>query len=156
MPIPTSGNTQHTFVKPTMPPKVAARTVTSVPRMATTPNLASTKPVQPQLGLTNMGFHTPLLTATPRLSTALAYATAPIVPEVQPQTLQPIICADNTQLATVAQPVVHTCTCTTTVPHCTTVSQLTGSTSNVANVNCLLYTSPSPRDRTRSRMPSSA
>ena len=27
---------------------------------------------------------------------------------------------------------------------------------NVLNVNCLLYTSPSPRDRTRSRMPSSA
>ena len=24
------------------------------------------------------------------------------------------------------------------------------------NMNCLLYTSPSPRDRTRSRMPSSA
>ena len=24
------------------------------------------------------------------------------------------------------------------------------------NLNCLLYTSPSPRDRTRSRMPSSA
>ena len=28
--------------------------------------------------------------------------------------------------------------------------------SEVANVRCLLYTSPSPRDRTRSRMPSSA
>ena len=29
--------------------------------------------------------------------------------------------------------------------------------SNLANLNtCLLYTSPSPRDRTRSRMPSSA
>ena len=27
---------------------------------------------------------------------------------------------------------------------------------NVARKNCLLYTSPSPRDRTRSRMPSSA
>ena len=26
----------------------------------------------------------------------------------------------------------------------------------VSNMNCLLYTSPSPRDRTRSRMPSSA
>ena len=26
----------------------------------------------------------------------------------------------------------------------------------MADVNCLLYTSPSPRDRTRSRMPSSA
>ena len=26
----------------------------------------------------------------------------------------------------------------------------------VANIICLLYTSPSPRDRTRSRMPSSA
>ena len=25
-----------------------------------------------------------------------------------------------------------------------------------ANIDCLLYTSPSPRDRTRSRMPSSA
>ena len=38
-------------------------------------------------------------------------------------------------MATVTQPVVHTCTSTITVPHCTTVSQLTGSTSNVANVN---------------------
>ena len=28
--------------------------------------------------------------------------------------------------------------------------------SNLLNKNCLLYTSPSPRDRTRSRMPSSA
>ena len=27
---------------------------------------------------------------------------------------------------------------------------------NLGNVGCLLYTSPSPRDRTRSRMPSSA
>jgi len=128
-----SGNTQHTFAKPTMPPKVAARTVTSVPRMATTSNLASTKPVQPQLGLTNMGFHTPLLTATPRLSTALAYATAPTILDIQPQTLQSIVCAVNTQLATVAKPVVHTST--STVPYCTTVSQLTGSTSNVASVN---------------------
>ena len=113
--------------------RVAARTVTSVPRMATTSNLASAKLLQPQLGLTNMGFHTPLLTATPRLSTALAYATAPTMPEVQPQTLQPIVCADNTQLATIAKPVVYTPT--STVPYCTTVSQLTGSTSNVANVN---------------------
>jgi len=27
---------------------------------------------------------------------------------------------------------------------------------NAGNITCLLYTSPSPRDRTRSRMPSSA
>ena len=27
---------------------------------------------------------------------------------------------------------------------------------NAFDINCLLYTSPSPRDRTRSRMPSSA
>ena len=27
---------------------------------------------------------------------------------------------------------------------------------NAVNIACLLYTSPSPRDRTRSRMPSSA
>ena len=27
---------------------------------------------------------------------------------------------------------------------------------NIQNISCLLYTSPSPRDRTRSRMPSSA
>jgi len=137
VPIPTSGNTLPTFAKPTVPPKVAARTTTSFPRMPTTLNLASTKPVQPQLGLTNMGFHTPLLTATPRLSTALAYATAPVVPEAQPQTLQPIICADNTQLATVTQPVLHTCTSTITVPYCTTVNQSTGSTSNVASVNVM-------------------
>ena len=31
-----------------------------------------------------------------------------------------------------------------------------GSTNNTAVYACLLYTSPSPRDRTRSRMPSSA
>ena len=31
-----------------------------------------------------------------------------------------------------------------------------GSTSRVTSGPCLLYTSPSPRDRTRSRMPSSA
>ena len=30
------------------------------------------------------------------------------------------------------------------------------SSSNTSSSNCLLYTSPSPRDRTRSRMPSSA
>ena len=29
-------------------------------------------------------------------------------------------------------------------------------TFNKADIHCLLYTSPSPRDRTRSRMPSSA
>ena len=33
---------------------------------------------------------------------------------------------------------------------------LTGSASVVDYQTCLLYTSPSPRDRTRSRMPSSA
>ena len=33
---------------------------------------------------------------------------------------------------------------------------LHGDGSSGANNNCLLYTSPSPRDRTRSRMPSSA
>ena len=32
----------------------------------------------------------------------------------------------------------------------------TGSTEIVHTYTCLLYTSPSPRDRTRSRMPSSA
>ena len=32
----------------------------------------------------------------------------------------------------------------------------TGKTNHAEVVNCLLYTSPSPRDRTRSRMPSSA
>ena len=30
------------------------------------------------------------------------------------------------------------------------------SDSNAKNINCLLYTSPSPRDREKSRMPSSA
>ena len=38
-------------------------------------------------------------------------------------------------MAIVAQPIVHTCTSTTTVPLCTTVNQLTGSTSNVASAN---------------------
>ena len=32
----------------------------------------------------------------------------------------------------------------------------TEKTCTVQSINCLLYTSPSPRDRTRSRMPSSA
>ena len=35
------------------------------------------------------------------------------------------------------------------------ISQLVSIKANLANI-CLLYTSPSPRDRTRSRMPSSA
>ena len=43
---------------------------------------------------------------------------------------------------------------------CTTVTGAKGSTDFVKFLipgkNCLLYTSPSPRDRTRSRMPSSA
>ena len=33
---------------------------------------------------------------------------------------------------------------------------VTGAFVLAANIACLLYTSPSPRDRTRSRMPSSA
>ena len=33
---------------------------------------------------------------------------------------------------------------------------LKGTTGGVVDKTCLLYTSPSPRDRTRSRMPSSA
>ena len=33
---------------------------------------------------------------------------------------------------------------------------LLGPTGNTGSKGCLLYTSPSPRDRTRSRMPSSA
>ena len=37
--------------------------------------------------------------------------------------------------------------------HVTVTSQTTRA---VDNITCLLYTSPSPRDRTRSRMPSSA
>ena len=37
-----------------------------------------------------------------------------------------------------------------------TESSSTEEPSEVVNTNCLLYTSPSPRDRTRSRMPSSA
>ena len=36
------------------------------------------------------------------------------------------------------------------------VIMITGSIVGVAYITCLLYTSPSPRDRTRSRMPSSA
>ena len=38
------------------------------------------------------------------------------------------------------------------VGNSTTATTLTGDTQDI----CLLYTSPSPRDRTRSRMPSSA
>ena len=33
---------------------------------------------------------------------------------------------------------------------------LAGNSKSSVNISCLLYTSPSPRDRTRSRMPSSA
>ena len=35
-------------------------------------------------------------------------------------------------------------------------AQWTDKSRVVKDINCLLYTSPSPRDRTRSRMPSSA
>jgi len=101
--------------------------------MTTTSNLANTKPLQPQLGSTNMGQHMPLLTATPRLSTTLAYATVSDISEIQPQTLQPVICAADTKSATVSTTVV--CMPTSTVPYCTTVSHLTGSTINVANPN---------------------
>ena len=87
--------------------------------------------LQPQLGSTNMGQHMPLLTATPRLNTALTYATASAIPDIQTQTLQPTICVADTKTATVSTTVV--CMPTSTVPYCTTVSQLTGSTTNVAN-----------------------
>ena len=40
-------------------------------------------------------------------------------------------------------------------PHCHDQKQLFGKKA-VKELTCLLYTSPSPRDRTRSRMPSSA
>ena len=36
------------------------------------------------------------------------------------------------------------------------IAQIKASAAQVNNQLCLLYTSPSPRDRTRSRMPSSA
>ena len=43
------------------------------------------------------------------------------------------------------------------LPYRTNVSEAEGSLAVAqANMACLLYTSPSPRDRTRSRMPSSA
>jgi len=89
--------------------------------------------LQPQLGSTNMGQHMPLLTATPRLNTALAYATASAITDIQTQMLQPVICAADTKSAIVSTTVV--CMPTNTVPYCTTVSQLTGSTTNVVNSN---------------------
>ena len=49
----------------------------------------------------------------------------------------------------------------TTAPVSKTVSEIGGATGNLgdeisAYINCLLYTSPSPRDKRQSRMPSSA
>ena len=41
-------------------------------------------------------------------------------------------------------------------PTSTETPTLTPTFTNTPNADCLLYTSPSPRDRTRSRMPSSA
>ena len=41
-------------------------------------------------------------------------------------------------------------------PDITVLANMTGTTNEAWNNPCLLYTSPSPRDRTRSRMPSSA
>jgi len=132
--IPTSGISQPTFAKPTVPPhRVAARTALSVPRVTTTPNLANTKLSQSQLDPTNMGQHMPLLMATPRLSTALTYATTSVIPDIQTQTLQPVTCVADTKLATASTAVV--CMPTGTVPYCTTVSNVTGSTTNVVNPN---------------------
>ena len=39
---------------------------------------------------------------------------------------------------------------------CETIKKLNSKTIKAYRIDCLLYTSPSPRDRTRSRMPSSA
>ena len=99
--------------------------------MTTTTNLTNIRMLQPSVNPTNTGSHMPLLTATPRLNTALAYATASAIPDIQTQTLQPTICVADTKMATVSSTVV--CMPTNTVPYCTTVSQLTGSTTNVAN-----------------------
>jgi len=116
VPVPTSGISLPTFAKPMVPmPKTVARTATSVPRMTTSSNLANTKSIQPPLSSINMGQHMPLLTATPRLSTTLAYATASEMPEIQPQTLQPVICVADTKSATVSTTVV--CMPTGTVPY---------------------------------------
>jgi len=135
--IPTSDIAEFTCVKPTQPPKMSATTQSlvtgSLPRIPVQQQMASNRFSVSQPTPICTGMHPPLLTTTPRLSTALAYATATPIPEIQSHMLQPTACANNTQLATVAKPVVYTST--STVPYCTTVSQLTGSTSNVANVN---------------------
>jgi len=107
VPIPTSGISQPTFAKPIVPPsRVAARTSPLVPRMTTAPNLANIELSQSQLDSTNTGQHMSLLMATPRLSTALTYATTSVIPDIQTQTLQPNICVANTKLATASTAVV--------------------------------------------------
>jgi len=134
VPIPTSGVSQPTFAKLIVPPsRVAARTALSVPRMTTTSNLANIKLPQSQSDSTNMGQHMPLLMATPRLSTALTYATTSVIPDIQTQTLQPITCVADTKLATASTAIV--CTPTSTVPYCTTASNVIGNTTNVDNLN---------------------
>ena len=47
-------------------------------------------------------------------------------------------------------------TTTTTTKTITTTTVTNENSGNILDGSCLLYTSPSPRDRTRSRMPSSA
>jgi len=134
VPIPTSGIPQPTFAKPIVPPsRVVARTALSVPRITTTSNLANLKLSQTQLDSTNTGQHMPLLMATPRLSTALTYATTSVIPDIQTQTLQPNTCVADTKLATASTAVV--CMPTSTASYCTNASNVTSNTTNVASSN---------------------
>jgi len=56
VPVPTSGMTQPTFAKPLQPPKLAARTVTSVSRMQTPQHMVNTKNVAATVGSYQQAF----------------------------------------------------------------------------------------------------
>ena len=116
VPVPTSRLAEPTSVKPTQPPKMTATTQSLVtgplPRIPVQQQMASNRFSVPQPAPICTGMHPPLLTTTPRLSTALAYATATPIPEIQSHVLQRTVCVDSTKLATVSTSVVHTPTST--------------------------------------------
>jgi len=145
VPASTSVTAVPTFVKLTQPPRMAVISTLPVtgpiPKMAVQQQIPSIRFPVPQPISVCTGMHAPLLTAMPRLSCALTSATVPL-PEIQTHTLQPIICADNTRIATASTAVVHTHT--STVPYCTNVTQQVHTVANVANANVMQMTDNVP------------